>query len=110
MAHDPISVSPRQSRLSLFLGLLAGLLLFGRPAAGSPQAAAVPALDHVIVIMMENQSYDGVRTLPYITSLIATQSSFSASYAITHPSQPNYLAIWSGSLKGTSNDNCPAPG
>src|SRR5205809_123210 len=28
-------------------------------------------------------------------------------YAITHPNEPNYLAIFSGSTQGVTNDNCP---
>jgi len=72
--------------------------------------SSVPLLDHIIVVVMENHSYDQVRLLPYTASLIAANSSFSASYALTHPSQPNYIGMWAGALLGVSNDNCPAPG
>jgi len=73
-------------------------------------ATPPPRLNHIIVVVMENKSYDEVRTQPYIASLIAAGSTFSKSYAVTHPSQPNYLALWAASTLGTSNDNCPAPG
>ncbi|HEY2954017.1 MAG TPA: alkaline phosphatase family protein [Candidatus Eisenbacteria bacterium] len=87
------------------------LLLFG--AAFSPTisaAAGPPALDHVIVVVMENHTYDQVRTASYTASLIRNYTSFSKSYALTHPSQPNYLALWAATTQGVTNDNCPAPG
>jgi acid phosphatase len=45
--------------------LLASLAL-ARPAA--PAANGVPILNHVILVVMENHSYDQVRTLPYIST------------------------------------------
>ena len=81
-------------------------------ATSSPTAPAarVAGLDHIIVVVMENKNYDEVRTAPYIASLIASGSSFSNSHAIGHPSQPNYIAMWSGSTQGVTSDACPPPG
>ena len=73
-------------------------------------SSAVPHLDHIIVVVMENKNYDQARTAPYTASLIASGSLFSNSYAVTHPSQPNYVALWSGSTAGLTDDACPAPG
>src|SRR5258708_6227697 len=100
--------SPRQTRKPpmrpnslrrLALGL-AGTLPVGlaAPAAAGLQTAdgAPPRFDRIIVIVMENKSYDVARAQPYTASLIAAGASFSSSYAVTHPSQPNYLALWSG--------------
>jgi len=78
--------------------------------ASDARATSPPQLDHVLVIVMENKSYDEVRTQPYTASLIAQGSSFSNSYAVTHPSQPNYLALWAGSTLGVTNDICPPAG
>jgi phosphatidylinositol-3-phosphatase len=86
----------------------AGLLGVAMPAAA--QVTEVPRLEHIIVVVMENHAYDQVRTLPYIASLITAGSSFSSSYGVTHPSLPNYIALWSGGTQGVTNDNCPAPG
>ena len=69
-------------------GLLAALL-----AVAPARADSVPAFDHVVVVIMENKSYDEVRTAPYTAGLIAQSTSFSQSHAVTHPSQPNYLAL-----------------
>jgi acid phosphatase len=74
------------------------------------QAAGVPLLDHVILVVMENHSYAEVKGLPYISTLITHYTSFSQSYAVGHPSQPNYLALWAASMLGVSDDNCPPAG
>jgi hypothetical protein len=87
--------------------LLASLAL-ARPAAAA--ANGVPILNHVILVVMENHSYDEVRTLPYISTLIQNSTTFSQSYAVAHPSQPNYLALWAASTLAITNDNCPPPG
>ena len=70
----------------------------------------LPRADHVVVVVEENKNYDQVRTAPYIASLIAGGSSFSNFHAISHPSQPNYIAMWSGSTQGVTDDRCPPPG
>lgn len=75
-----------------------------------PAHAAVPAADHVVVIVMENKSFAEVRSLPYTASLMSAGAWFAGATAITHPSQPNYFALWSGSTQGVTNDVCPAPG
>ena len=58
---------------------------------------------------MENKSYNEVRTEPYIATLISQGTVFTNSYAITHPSLPNYLALWAGSTLGDTSDTCPPP-
>jgi acid phosphatase len=83
---------------------VAGVLLAAHPAE------AVPALDHVIVVVMENKGYEDATSPPYTASLIATSAVFPAFYAYYHPSQPNYLALWSGDNQGVTTDACPAPG
>ena len=103
-----------RTRLLIALALiLIGLVLLARPAiepARSTHSIGVPKLDHVAIILMENKSYDEARTPTYTASLIAGGTSFARSYAVAHPSQPNYLALWSGSTMGVASDQCPAPG
>jgi acid phosphatase len=104
-------VDARNGSFALALALATSAALAGPSLATvSTRAADSPALDHVIVIIMENHSYDEVRNQPYTASLIQHYASFSASYAITHPSQPNYLALWAASTFGVTNDNCPPAG
>ena len=92
-------------------GLALGLAAPPPSAASRARTSAVPRLEHVVVVVMENKAYDQVRTQPYtLDSLIRRGSSFSNSYAITHPSQPNYLNLWAGSALGVTDNSCPAYG
>jgi len=79
-------------------------------ALTAPTASAVPPLDHVIVIVMENKSYTQAMTGPYTASLVAAGASFQYFFAYTHPSQPNYLMLWSGGTQGITTDVCPPAG
>lgn len=70
----------------------------------------VPRPAHVVVVMMENHSYSdiiGSSSAPYLNSLASGGASFTQSFAITHPSEPNYLAIFSGSTHSLTSDSCP---
>lgn len=80
--------------------------------AAAPQARAatsVPRFDHVVLVMFENKASSQITSssAPYFGSLASQGASFSQSYAITHPSQPNYIALLSGSTQGVTSDSCP---
>jgi acid phosphatase len=60
--------------------------------------------------MEENHSYAdiiGSAHAPYINALSSAGATFRKSFAITHPSEPNYLALFSGSTYGLTSDACP---
>jgi hypothetical protein len=75
--------------------------------------AQLPKPDHIVIIIFENRSYtylkDNVVKAPFINSLLADSHTalFTQSYAITNPSQPNYLALYSGSNQGVTTDDVP---
>jgi acid phosphatase len=59
---------------------------------------------------MENKAAGtiiGSPSAPYINSLARQGALFTGSYAVAHPSQPNYLALFSGSTQGVTGDGCP---
>lgn len=71
-------------------------------------SASVPQFDHVVVVVEENKAYSqiiGSRQAPFINSLVAGGVLFTKSYGVTHPSQPNYLALFSGSTQHVKDDN-----
>lgn len=104
-------------------------------SAGDAGAVPItaPRYDHVVVVMEENHSYSQilgpsidpptaffpgtwtnmlqVPLLPtvdtYIRSLAEHSAVFTNSHGIAHPSQPNYLALFSGSTQGVTNDATP---
>ena len=100
------------SPLIMTLGIVAGCA--GQPdtAVGEATAAvsALPRPDHIVIVIMENTGYSsiiGSSSAPYINSMAAQGASFTDSHGVTHPSQPNYLALFSGGLNGVSDDTCP---
>ena len=73
----------------------------------------VPQHDHVVIVMMENHAYSsivGSSNAPYINSLIngTSSASFTQSYGLTHPSQPNYIMLFSGDNQGVTSDVDPS--
>lgn len=74
------------------------------------RATAVPAHDHVVILVMENKSLGVASLQPYAMSLMAQGATFNRSFAVAHPSQPNYFALFAGSTLGVTTDACPAPG
>ena len=76
----------------------------------TPPPSQLPRFDHVVVVIEENKDYSEVigsgTPDPYINSLAAQGMLFTNSHAITHPSQPNYLDLYSGSDQGVLGDVC----
>jgi phosphatidylinositol-3-phosphatase len=71
----------------------------------------MPQLAHVVVALIENHAFDevlGSASAPFLNGLASRGATFTQFYAITHPSEPNYLAVFSGSTQGLSSDACPA--
>jgi hypothetical protein len=77
---------------------------------GSPAGGALPRPDHVLVAIFENEDAAdivGSGEAPYLTSLAESGAEFTDAHAETHPSQPNYLALFSGSTQGVEDNDCP---
>lgn len=71
--------------------------------------SGVPRPDHTLVVILENHSYDqiiGSADAPYINELAMEGAVFTDAHGVTHPSQPNYLALFSGSTQGITDDRC----
>jgi hypothetical protein len=114
---------PRIARLiglPALAGLAATALTMGASAAyqstsagaapAAARAAAAPAFDHVIIVMFENKNYSSIKgssSAAYLNSLASQGTLFTSSFGLTHPSQPNYIGLFSGSQQGVSNDDCP---
>lgn len=103
-AMNADSVFGRPGRC-LVLGLL---VLAGTTAvalAGPVSVSPIPKYDHVVVAIEENHSYSEVVDAPYIASLMKIGTTLTNYYAVSHPSEPNYLALFSGSTQGISDDD-----
>ncbi|GAA1568131.1 alkaline phosphatase family protein [Dactylosporangium maewongense] len=89
--------------------ILAGASLLGAGAVLAAPPSSTPRPDHIVIVVMENKRYDAVighRKTPYISELARRGANFTAAYGETHPSQPNYLALFSGSTQGVTDNHC----
>src|SRR4030095_7449108 len=80
-----------------------------RPTDADSKRAVQPP-DHIVVVIFENKHRSNVigsRQAPYLNKLAAKGASMTHSYGVTHPSQPNYLALFSGSTRGVTSNACP---
>jgi phosphatidylinositol-3-phosphatase len=75
--------------------------------ARTATSSRVPRLSHVAVVVMENQEYGSIignRAAPYVNHLADTAALATASYAVSHPSLPNYLSLTGGSTFAIDSD------
>lgn len=74
----------------------------GSSSVGLPRPA------HTVVVVMENHPFDAVigsPAAPWVNSLGgAVMTDW---HGVTHPSQGNYVAMFTGSTQGVHNDQCP---
>jgi hypothetical protein len=105
-------------RFSVFF--IACLIALGQPAItvaygdaskqGKSALTKIPRPDHLVIVIEENKSYKQIIrnvAAQYINQLANDGASFTNSFGITHPSQPNYLALFSGSTHGIPDNRCP---
>jgi len=81
-----------------------------QPAPVSDAPIALPQPDHIVLVIFENKAYGqivGSPAAPFLSSLARSGANFTNAHGEWHPSQPNYLALLSGSAQGISNDSCP---
>ncbi len=90
-----------------------GVTIGGTTGPGLPGATGAAGTtppgphDHVVVIVMENQDPSGVigtRAAPWLTAAAQRYGSATEYFAVAHPSQPNYIALTSGSTQGVTGD------
>ncbi len=76
-------------------------------AASTWNRSDVKNFQHVFVVMMENTGYDtliGNPNAPWINWAASNYGLATNAYGVTHPSQPNYIALTSGSTQGVTGD------
>src|SRR3979411_1459539 len=101
-----------QHRSRRSIGLLATLLTASAAlTAGAATASGPPGVaryDHIFVIVEENHGFADVVGNPAAPNLNALASQFGIAtqyFGVTHPSEPNYVALLGGSPFGVTSDN-----
>jgi hypothetical protein len=102
-----------RSKITTSVGVVVALTSAYTPVA----FAAPPTWDHVVVVVEENHSQtqiigntgNGGSTdgAPYINALAEGGVRFNNMFAIMHPSQPNYLELFSGSNQNMVTNDLP---
>ncbi len=73
--------------------------------------AALPTYDHIVIVVEENHSRTQIigntAEAPFINALARRGVSLTNMAGITHPSQPNYLELFSGDSQSVLNDQKP---
>ncbi len=106
------------SRAYRALRLLGAVLVCGVAAVPlAPRVglavAGLPTPAHVVIVVEENRSQANIignKSAPFINALAANGAMMAQSFAETHPSEPNYLALFAGSTLGVTEDVCPVDG
>ncbi len=83
------------------------------PSRVSLAAATLPTFAHVVIVVEENRSQAAIignKSAPFINALAANGAMMAQSFAETHPSEPNYLALFAGSTFGLKQNTCPVNG
>ena len=116
MSDRPVrrSYTATMSAMRWFRAVIPVLLLAAAairaPMPDARAGAAVPGFAHVVIVVEENRSQADVignPSAPYLNQLAAGGAMMAQSFAETHPSQPNYFALFAGSTLGVTDNSCP---
>lgn len=94
--------------LKLLMGVVILALCFSCNNSGKNNNG-LPKPDHIVIVIEENHGFDqiiGSPHAPFINQLAEEGALFTNSHGVTHPSQPNYIALFSGSVQGVKGDEC----
>jgi hypothetical protein len=99
-------------------GITSGAQTGGSTAASASSVATLSVVDtavpggygsvtRLLLVMLENHSYSSIvnnSSAPYLNSLIKKYGLATNMTGVAHPSEPNYLALFSGSTQGVKDD------
>jgi len=90
------------------------VLLLASLQAKSPAQAQIslPRPDHIVIVMEENRGFNQIfgtaagGVAPYMNQLVKQGALLTNYYSLHHPSQPNYIEIFSGGEHNVTGDCC----
>jgi hypothetical protein len=75
----------------------------GRAADAPPWPSTLPRYDHIVIVVEEHKDYDqiiGSTAAPYLNKLASEGASLARMFGEEHPSEGNYLWLFSGGNQG----------
>lgn len=103
---SPIGNVALTRRSWITAALSAAMMSFPVQAADAGEQD-MPQPDHVVVAILENHSFGQIvdpSSAPFIYRLATGGALFVHAFAVSHPSQPNYFALFSGSTQGVRDN------
>jgi hypothetical protein len=79
---------------------------FVNDRAASNITSQTSSNDHIVVVVEENHSYNQILGSPDAPYMQSRGALFTNAHGATHPSQPNYLTLFSGSTQGVKDNGC----
>src|SRR5215468_1543203 len=104
----------RRPLAAVLTGGIAAVLVAGTTATAAVTgtaagaATSVPGYDHIFVIVEENHGFQDVIGNPAAPNLNALAQQFGLAtdyFGVSHPSEPNYVALLGGNTFGIADDN-----
>ena len=87
---------------------LSGSTNYNPAGALTVNTTGIPNYSHIVVVVEENKNNNEITgnsaQAPFINSLMSNGASLTNFTAETHPSQPNYFALYAGSTFGIADD------
>jgi phosphatidylinositol-3-phosphatase len=104
----PISRCMRTIVWATAIGCTAACLGGTTDTARAQSSEAMPQIEHIVLVIMENHTYSEIYNnpkAPFMNALSNYGVTFTQSHGVSHPSQPNYFALFSGSSQGIADDH-----
>lgn len=96
---------PSRRAALLLLTLLFSLPLPAAARRRAMHSTAPEPIEHVFVVVLENADAATAEKLPFLQRLASQGARLAHFEAVTHPSQPNYIAMAAGSTWGVRGDS-----
>jgi phosphoesterase family protein len=90
--------------LTLWFAMSCGTIATVTPPKGAVPPFPAPAIERVFVVVLENKDAGDALRQPFLGRLAKEGAYLANYYAVAHPSQPNYIALISGSIRGVGGD------
>lgn len=98
---------PNTSVLPLLAVLLVSAACGGGTSSSKARTGTFPAIEHVAIVIFENQDYADVignSAMPYLNGLVQSSALATQFYASVHPSIGNYFTLTTGQLVSTDDN------